>query len=91
MQVQNGLALADIVTEAHFAVLKSERVPFFVQVVAVDLSDAIQAALEVQLADIEYRLTLGASDKMQLGALIAAFTYARQMTSDELKKKNKTN
>jgi hypothetical protein len=53
----------------------------------VDLSSGIQCALEVQLADIEYRLNNGGSEQLQLGALIAAFTYARHMVDTEARVK----
>lgn len=34
-----------------------------------------------ELADIEYHLAAGASEKLQLGALVGAFSHAREMLS----------
>ncbi len=42
-------------------------------------SPQVLAHLYKQLADIEYHLAAGASEKLQLGALVGAFAYARSM------------
>ena len=42
--------------------------------------------LTIKLAEIEERLLVGDSEKIQLGALIAAFQVARDMVKNEAKK-----
>ena len=45
----------------------------------VDVSSTVHVLLLDKMADIEYRLASGASEKMQLGALVAVFVKAREM------------
>ena len=66
-----GLSLQDIVTEAHLYVHR------------LDLPQKIRIHLIVKLADIEQRLLEGDSEKIQLGALVAAFQVARDMVKQE--------
>jgi len=65
MQGEKGLALQDIIRDVH------------VYLSHVDLHDDVLIDLYTKLAEIEYRLSKGASDKIQLGALVAAFQIAR--------------
>lgn len=65
MKGRKGLALVDIVREVTMFVFKI-KMP----------SDA-RVQLINDLADIEYRLSFGCNDKLQLGSLIASFTKAR--------------
>ncbi|XP_059630714.1 replication factor C subunit 3 isoform X1 [Cornus florida] len=65
MKTRNGLALLDIVREVTMFVFK------------IKMPSNVRVQLINDLADIEYRLTFGCNDKLQLGALIATFTRAR--------------
>lgn len=65
LKVKKGLALQDILTEVHKFLHK------------VDLPSKVLAELIAKMADIEYRLTAGTNEKLQLSALIAAFQIAR--------------
>uniref|UniRef100_A0A914V2L8 Activator 1 subunit 5 n=1 Tax=Plectus sambesii TaxID=2011161 RepID=A0A914V2L8_9BILA len=67
LKVENGLALQDILTEVHHYVHR------------LDVSTAVHVLLIDRMADIEYRLASGASEKMQLGALVAVFVKARAL------------
>ncbi|CAI5943502.1 unnamed protein product [Closterium sp. NIES-65] len=60
-----GLALIDIVRYLHGFIL------------TVDMPAAVRIDLFDAMADIEYRLTFATSEKVQLGALVGAFTHAR--------------
>ncbi|CAI7835711.1 unnamed protein product, partial [Closterium sp. NIES-53] len=60
-----GLALIDIVRYLHGFIL------------TVDMPAAVRIDLFDAMADIEYRLTFATSEKLQLGALVGAFTHAR--------------
>ncbi|GJP48211.1 hypothetical protein CLOM_g7481 [Closterium sp. NIES-68] len=60
-----GLALIDIVRYLHGFI------------VTVDMPADVRIDLFDAMADIEYRLTFGTSEKVQLGALVGAFTHAR--------------
>ncbi|KAK4365886.1 hypothetical protein RND71_013766 [Anisodus tanguticus] len=60
-----GLALVDIVREVTMFVFK------------IKMPADVRVQLINEMADIEYRLTFGCNDKLQLGSLIAAFTRAR--------------
>mmetsp|Transcript_24770 Transcript_24770/g.32032 ORF Transcript_24770/g.32032 Transcript_24770/m.32032 type:complete len:353 (-) Transcript_24770:56-1114(-) len=64
-----GYALADILRD----------VATIVQ--AVDLPPEVMCHLLMALSNIEYRLSSGTSDKLQLGALVGAFATARHMIS----------
>jgi len=65
MQTEKGLALQDIIRDMHMYLSH------------IDLHDEVLIDLYSKLAEIEYRLTKGSSDKIQLGALVAAFQMAR--------------
>lgn len=62
-----GYALCDITTELSILVTRTE------------LPDAVTAYLLDKLSNVEYRLSNGTSEKLQMGALVGAFTVARTM------------
>ena len=62
-----GYALCDIITEVARLVVGTE------------LSPAVGAYLIDKLSTLEYRLSHGVSEKLQLGALVGAFVVARSM------------
>ncbi|KAG6784143.1 hypothetical protein POTOM_009828 [Populus tomentosa] len=65
IKTRKGLALVDIVREVTMFVFK------------IKMQSDIRVPLISDLADIEYRLSFGCNDKLQLGSLIASFTRAR--------------
>ncbi|KAG9457106.1 hypothetical protein H6P81_001614 [Aristolochia fimbriata] len=65
MKTRKGLALVDIVREVTMFIFK------------IKMPSDIRVRIINDLADIEYRLTFGCNDKLQLGALISGFTRAR--------------
>lgn len=65
MKMKKGLALVDIVREVTMFIFNI-KMP----------SDA-RVQLINDLADIEYRLSFGCNDKLQLGALVTGFSHAR--------------
>ncbi|KAK2995680.1 hypothetical protein RJ640_006140 [Escallonia rubra] len=65
IKTRKGLALVDIVREVTMFVFK------------IKMPSGVRVQLINDLADIEYRLTFGCNDKLQLGSLIATFTRAR--------------
>ncbi|PQP99618.1 replication factor C subunit 3 isoform X2 [Prunus yedoensis var. nudiflora] len=65
MKTTKGLALIDIVREVTMFVFKIKMPP------------DVRVQLINDLADIEYRLTFGCNDRLQLGSLVASFTTAR--------------
>ncbi|CAL5333230.1 unnamed protein product [Camellia sinensis] len=65
MKARKGLALMDIVREVTMFVFKIKMPP------------DVRVQLINDLADIEYRLSFGCNDKLQLGSLIATFARAR--------------
>lgn len=71
LKMLKGLALQDILTEVHTYVHRIE----FPQSVRIYLLD--------KLSGIEYRLSAGTSEKLQLGSLVAAFQTAREMVAAE--------
>ncbi|KRX48769.1 Replication factor C subunit 5, partial [Trichinella murrelli] len=71
LKLKKGLALQDILEEVHLFVQKVE-IPALVRIYLID-----------RLAEIEESLTRGASDKLQLSALIAAFHIARDIIEKE--------
>ena len=71
LKTLKGLSLQDIVTETHLFVHR------------LDLPQQIRIHLIIKLADIEQRLLIGDSEKIQLGALVAAFQVARNMVKEE--------
>mmetsp|Transcript_20703 Transcript_20703/g.20052 ORF Transcript_20703/g.20052 Transcript_20703/m.20052 type:complete len:346 (-) Transcript_20703:256-1293(-) len=67
--IEFGYALCDIITELGLLVSQTE------------LPDAVGAYLIDRLSTFEYRLSHGVNEKLQLGALVGAFTIARSMMS----------
>lgn len=65
IKMRKGLALVDIIREVTMFVFK------------IQMPSDIRIKLINDLADIEYRLSFGCNDKLQLGALISTFTNAR--------------
>ncbi|RZC18250.1 replication factor C subunit 3-like [Glycine soja] len=65
MKTRKGLALVDIVREVTLFVFK------------IKMPSAVRVQLMNDLADIEYRLSFGCNDKLQLGSVIASFSRAR--------------
>uniref|UniRef100_A0A4W3HUD8 Activator 1 subunit 5 n=1 Tax=Callorhinchus milii TaxID=7868 RepID=A0A4W3HUD8_CALMI len=72
LKTLKGLALHDILTEIHTFVHR------------VDFPPTVRIHLLIKMADIEYRLAAGTSEKIQLGSLIAAFQVARDMVVAEV-------
>ncbi|KAL8594455.1 Replication factor C (RF-C) subunit [Nucella lapillus] len=69
MKTLKGLALQDILTEVHTYIHR------------VDLPVNVQIHLLVKMADIEYRLASGTSERIQQSGLVAAFQSARDLIS----------
>ncbi|KAJ8773384.1 hypothetical protein K2173_028561 [Erythroxylum novogranatense] len=65
MKTTKGLALVDIVREVTMFVFK------------IKMPSDVRVQLINDLADIEYRLSFGCNDKLQLGSLVSSFTRAR--------------
>ena len=65
LQTERGVALSDVIAETHLLVMR------------LDLPDRVKAALVHRLCDIEHALAGGASEKLQLSALVASFQEAR--------------
>lgn len=65
MKMRKGLALVDIVREVTMFVFK------------IKMPSDVRVRLMNDLADIEYRLSFGCNDKLQLGSIISTFTQAR--------------
>lgn len=66
LKIKRGLALQDIITQISVMVSK------------LMLPQKIKADIYIKLADIEYHLNSGGSEKIYLSALIAAFQTARE-------------
>lgn len=66
LQVLKGLALLDIVQQLH---------PWVFQI---EMPSKIRIELIDRMADVEYRLAYGTSEKLQLGALVGAFSQAAE-------------
>lgn len=66
LKIDKGLALQDIITQVSMMV---SRITF---------PQYIKADIYIKLADIEYHLNSGGSEKIYLSALIAAFQSARE-------------
>ncbi|XP_069892740.1 replication factor C subunit 5-like isoform X1 [Dipodomys merriami] len=67
LKTLKGLALHDILTEVHLFVHR------------VDFPSSVRVHLLAKMADIEYRLSVGTSEKIQLSSLIAAFQVTRDL------------
>uniref|UniRef100_A0A2P2KJR1 Replication factor C / DNA polymerase III gamma-tau subunit n=3 Tax=Magnoliopsida TaxID=3398 RepID=A0A2P2KJR1_RHIMU len=65
IKTRKGLALVDIIREVTMFVFKIKMPP------------DVRVQLINDLADVEYRLSFGCNDKLQLGSLISSFTRAR--------------
>eukprot|EP00794_Sanderia_malayensis_P014374 gene14375-15872_t len=65
MKSLKGLALQDILTEVHSYVQRISMPP------------RIKIMLLEKMAEVEYRLASGASEKIQLSSLVAAFQGVR--------------
>ncbi|XP_058672777.1 replication factor C subunit 5 isoform X1 [Ammospiza nelsoni] len=99
LKTLKGLALQDILTEIHLFVHRGgerlclqmilERPSFplaFTEcflLSTVDFPPSIRIQLLIKLADIEYRLAAGTSEKIQLSSLIAAFQVTRDLVVAE--------
>ena len=60
-----GLALHDIITEVHLLVHR------------IDFPSKVKVGIVEKLAEIEYRLSFGSSEKLQTTAMIACFNSAK--------------
>ncbi|XP_023668127.1 replication factor C subunit 5 isoform X1 [Paramormyrops kingsleyae] len=67
LKTLKGLALQDILTEVHLLIHR------------VDFPPSIRIGLLIKLADIEYRLASGTSEKIQLSSMVAAFQAVRDL------------
>lgn len=73
LKTTKGLALSDIITEVHHYVHR------------IDFPAHVRIHLLAKMADIEYRLASGTSEKLQLSSLLAVFQVARDLTAEEAK------
>ena len=71
LKTLKGLSLQDILTEVHVFVHR------------LDLPAKIKMHLLIKMADLEHRLLNGASEKIQLGSLLAAFQVTRDMVKEQ--------
>lgn len=71
LQTTKGLALQDIISEVHMYALKIEFPP------------QLRIFLLDRLAEIEFRLSSGASEKINLGSLIGAFQFIRDQAASQ--------
>jgi len=71
LKTLKGLSLQDILSEVHLYVHKLE------------LPAQVRIHLLVKMAELEARLMGGASEKIQLGSLLAAFQVTREMVKAE--------
>ncbi|KAM4763614.1 replication factor C subunit 5 isoform 1-T1 [Cyanocitta cristata] len=99
LKTLKGLALQDILTEIHLFVHRGGprvRLPMILErpnfplalterflLSTVDFPPSIRIQLLIKLADIEYRLAAGTSEKIQLSSLIAAFQVTRDLVVAE--------
>ncbi|XP_053850035.1 replication factor C subunit 5 isoform X1 [Vidua macroura] len=99
LKTLKGLALQDILTEIHLFVHRGEervRLRMILErpnfplplterflLSTVDFPPSIRIQLLIKLADIEYRLAAGTSEKIQLSSLIAAFQVTRDLVVAE--------
>ncbi|XP_078442462.1 replication factor C subunit 3 [Wolffia australiana] len=65
MKLRKGLALVDIVREVTIFIFR------------IKLPTSVRVRLINNLADVEYRLSFGCNDKLQMGSVISCFTQAR--------------
>jgi len=71
LKTSKGLSLQDITTEIHLYVHK------------LDLPAQVKIHLLIKLSELESRLMAGASERIQLGAFLAAFQVTREMIKAE--------
>jgi len=71
LKTLKGLSLQDILTEIHAYVHK------------LDLPAQVRIHLLIKMSELEARLMAGASEKIQLGAFLAAFQVTREMIKAE--------
>ncbi|XP_055957625.1 replication factor C subunit 5 isoform X1 [Patella vulgata] len=71
VKTAKGLALQDVLTEIHQYVHR------------IDLPVKVKMHLLEKMADIEYRLALGTSEKIQMSSMIAAFQAARDLITQD--------
>ncbi|NXY55379.1 RFC5 factor, partial [Callaeas wilsoni] len=99
LKTLKGLALQDILTEIHLFVHRGGETVQFRMILerpnfplpltecfllsTVDFPPSIRIQLLIKLADIEYRLAAGTSEKIQLSSLIAAFQVTRDLVVAE--------
>ncbi|NXC91845.1 RFC5 factor, partial [Cercotrichas coryphoeus] len=97
LKALKGLALQDILTEIHlfvhrggdrlWMILERPDLPLALTgcflLSTVDFPPSIRMQLLIKLADIEYRLAAGTSEKIQLSSLIAAFQVTRDLVVAE--------
>jgi len=74
LKTMKGLSLQDILTEIHAYVHK------------LDLPAQVRIHLLIKMSELEARLMAGASEKIQLGAFLAAFQVTREMIGAEAQK-----
>lgn len=93
MKIEKGIALQDIVSELHPLIMQGRfklitlgayahiytgsKSPPSCLYPSVKMPDSIKVELIATLSDVEYRMSYGASEKLQLGAVCAAFADAR--------------
>ena len=65
LQYEQGYALQDIITKIHDEIFK------------ISFSTKIRIEILEKLAEIEYQLSAGGSEKVQVAAFVAAFQAAR--------------
>merc|ERR1711934_407660 len=71
MKMAKGLALQDILTELE---------PY---VMSIEFPMKVRVFLTEKLADIEYRLTFGTNERLQLAGLVGVFAEGREMVLAE--------
>lgn len=69
LKTLKGLALQDVLTQVHIFIHK------------IELPVNVKLMLLTKMADVEFRLASGTSEKIQLSSLIAAFQVAREAVS----------
>ncbi|XP_047141890.1 replication factor C subunit 5 isoform X1 [Hydra vulgaris] len=73
MKLVKGLALQDVLTEVHAFIHR------------IDFPPRVRMILLDKMAEVEYRLAAGTSEKIQLSSLIACFQCIRDTVVDEIK------
>jgi len=73
LKTRKGIALADIMSQVHKYLEK------------IDFPPTVRTYLLKEMAELEYRLAIGTSEKLQLGALVGMFYTARSMVEHHAK------